>query len=51
MARSFTPEEEAFIEKIAFKVMDIFEKRHIQSCPWGKKIVKYANQLFNTIGR
>lgn len=39
---SFTPEQEAFIEKIVFKVYDVIEKRHVETCPWGKKLMRAA---------
>lgn len=42
MAPSFTPEQEAFIEKVAAKMFDLLEKKHIASCPYGKKLIRWS---------
>lgn len=37
---SFTPEQKAFIREIVHEVFEVVIERHVQACPWGKKMMR-----------
>jgi hypothetical protein len=37
----FSEDEKVFIKEIIFEAYPYFIQQHIDSCPWGKKMVKF----------
>jgi len=37
---SFTQEQEAFIEKVAYAAAKHILKTHVDTCPWGRKLTR-----------
>ena len=39
---SFTPEQKAFIREVVFEAAPTIVKAHVDSCPWGRKMMKFV---------
>jgi hypothetical protein len=44
---SFTVEQQAFIREVVFEAVPVILERHIQSCPWGRRMTRF---IFTGIG-